>query len=127
MRREFLPFSAASHGRTLLVTWFGQPDKFRISSKDGLNATVVKDTNAILVGWHLFNRTVSNRYLHFYDQATQPKPDDEIDWILTLPPDSVSNMEFVSQIPFFNGLAFTICGDHGPVKAGDVEGVLLYA
>ena len=127
-KRQFNPYSASSNARHSLVSWFGQADKLRVSSKPGLNATLVKDKEAVLVGWHLVNSSFSTVLFNFYDQATLPAAGDEIDWMLRLAPDSASTAEFALQIPFFRGLAFTITGYGGRELGGhSVEGVLLYA
>lgn len=128
-KREFAPFTASSNAKHSLVTWFGQADKFRVSSKSGFNETLVKDKAAVLVGWHLVNRSIGWRHVNFYDQASERfAKHTNIDWVLTIPPDQSSTAEFALQIPYFVGLAFTITADDGkPVNEGDVEGVLLYA
>lgn len=127
-KRLFHPYSASSNARNSLVSWFGQVDKLRISSKPGLNATLVKDKEAVLAGWHLVNSSIAAIQLNFYDQTTLPTPDDEIDWILRVLPDSASTAEFALQIPFFRGLAFTITRyDREELGGHSLEGVLLYA
>jgi hypothetical protein len=92
-KREFNPYSASSNARHSLVSWFGQVDKLRVSSKPGLNATLVKDKEAVLVGWHLVNSSVAALQLNFYDQTTLPTAGDEIDWILRELPDSASTAD----------------------------------
>jgi len=127
-KRQFNPYSASSNARHSLVSWFGQADKLRVSSKPGLNATLVTDKEAVLIGWHLVNSSFATIELNFYDQTTLPAAGDEIDWILRLAPESASTAEFALQIPFFRGLAFTITGYGGRELGGhSVEGVLLYA
>lgn len=128
MKRDFSPYAAHSHARHSLVSLFGQADKFRVSSRYGLNETLVKDKEAVLIGWYLHNRSIGWRRVTFYDQKTAPTEKDDVDWVLTIPPDSPSAAEFTLQIPYFRGLAFTItCDDGKPAGEGDIEGVLLYA
>jgi hypothetical protein len=128
------PFNPVSFNPIVRVPWLGRPQKFRIQSAAGTNATLVVGTPATLEAIILANKNAAARYVHFYDVVAAPTAGaGTVDWTLQLPPSlGPVTIPMGVAIPYFTGLGFTITGaeadnDATAISAGDIDGVLIFS
>lgn len=96
------------------------------------NSTLVLTGVRRVVGWNLFNTTITYKYFRFYNKATAPTVGtDSPLFVIGIPPNNRSEASGALPIPFTLGLGYGITGaspdlDNTSTAVGDVVGVIFY-
>lgn len=105
---------------------------YKLISGASTNATSVKASAGLLVGWALGNNNASARYVKLYDKASSPTVGSDTPKItFRLPPEASANVPWTTPILFSTGIAFaTTTGaadsDTGAVAANEITVNLFY-
>lgn len=110
---------------------FSNVQIFPLVTANTTNATVIKASAGVVVGWFLYNSNAAARKVMFHDQATPPTAGTGGKFPLTLPPTAAANIEWGIGIPFRQGISITtVTGlamtDATAVAANDIVGAILY-
>lgn len=104
----------------------------RVKAAATINATVVKASQANLLGLHLYNNTASAKFLKLYNKATAPAvASDTPVMTIPIPPNNFVSLTHDIGINFAAGLAYVITGAIGDTDAtatavDDVTGGIFY-
>jgi hypothetical protein len=105
----------------------------RVKALATTNATLVKGSAGVVLGWYLYNTSAAAKFLKFYNKATAPVVGTDVPlFTVGLPTGGGTVIEWYNTIAFGAGIAYAITGavadsDTTPTAADDVHGVILYA
>lgn len=104
----------------------------RVKAAASTNATSLKASAGVVLGYALYNNTSSAKFFKFYNKASAPTVGtDTPAFTIIIPASGGANVEFSSGIPFGTGIAYAITGavtdaDTTATAADDVHGVVLW-
>jgi hypothetical protein len=110
----------------------------RVKSAASTNATNLKGSAGVVIGWALYNNTTTAKYFKFYNKATSPTVGTDVPFFTVIIPaqgtaslGAGNNFSIDSGLPFSTGIGYAITGaitdaDTTNTAADDVHGMILW-